>query len=81
MRQYRKKTHGFADARRLTGAEIIALELMDCKALARKRGLATPEDFEEEDDGLLLVSMPSRLVGEFQVLQNVVHSTKTLKEE
>jgi hypothetical protein len=64
MRQYRKKkTHGFADARRLTGAEVIVLELMDRKALARKRGVATPEDFEEEDDGLLLVSMSSRAVG------------------
>lgn len=81
MRQYRKKTHGFADARRLTGAEIIALELMDRKALAWKRDLATPEDFEEKDDGLLLVSMSSRAVGESQVLQNVVHSIKTFKKE
>lgn len=58
MRQYRKKkTHGLADACGLTGADITALELKNCEALAQKGDVATPED-SEEDDGLLLFSTP-----------------------
>jgi hypothetical protein len=65
MRQYRKKkTHGLADARGHTGAEIAALELKNCEALARKKDIATPENSEEEDDDLLLFGIPLRPVGE-----------------
>jgi len=64
IRQYRKKkTHGLADARGLTGAEITALELKNREALARKRDVAPPEDSEEEDDGLLLFSTPPKPIG------------------
>jgi hypothetical protein len=62
MRQYRKrKNHGLADARGLTGTEIAALELKNRGALVRKRDIATPED-SEEDDGLLLFGTPQGLL-------------------
>ena len=67
MRRYRKKkTHGLADARGLTGAETAALELKNREEIARKRDIATPEDSEEEDDGLLLFGTPPRPVVESQ---------------
>jgi hypothetical protein len=40
------------------------LELKNREALARKRDIATFEDFEEEDDDLLLFSTPPRPVDE-----------------
>ena len=65
MQQYRKKkTHGLADARGLTGTEIAALELKNREALVRKRNIATPKDFEEEDNSLLLFGTPPRPVEE-----------------
>ena len=67
MRRYRKKkTHGLADARDLNGAETVASELKNREKLARKRDMATPEDSEEEDDGLLLFGTPPRPVVESQ---------------
>jgi hypothetical protein len=67
VRQYRKKkTHGLADARGLTRAEITALELKARETLARKRNIVTPDTPEEEDDGLILFSTPPRPVGESQ---------------
>src|SRR4030095_3809484 len=69
-RQYRKKkTHGLADARGLTGAEVAALELKASEVLARKRNIVTPDAPEEEeweDDGLILFSTPPRPIGESQ---------------
>ena len=65
MRQYRKKkTHGLTGARGFTEAEIAALKLKNRKTLVRKRNIVTPEDFEEEDDGLLLFGTPLRPVEE-----------------
>ena len=39
----KKKTHGLANARGLTGAKVGALELKACEELARTRAAVTPE--------------------------------------
>jgi hypothetical protein len=65
----KKKTHGLADARGLSGAEIAALELKKREELARKRNAVTPEapgTPEEDDDGLILFGTLPRPTGESQ---------------
>jgi hypothetical protein len=68
----KKKTHGVADARGLTEAEIAALQLGERKALARKRTAVTPtasdtaDTARDSDDGLVLFSTPPRSAGESQ---------------
>lgn len=59
MRRYReKKTYGLADIRRLTRAEIAALESKAREVLARKRDVVTPDTPEVEDGRLILFSTP-----------------------
>jgi hypothetical protein len=72
-RQFRKKkTHGLANARGLTGAEIAAAELKKSEALVRDkdrdrdRRAVTPVAQGDEDTGLVLFTTPPRLAGESQ---------------
>ena len=67
MRQFRKKkTHGLADARGLTGTEIAALNLKAREALARNKAVVTPNSPFElgDDDEAMLLKTPPRLTGE-----------------
>jgi hypothetical protein len=67
MPQFRKKkTHGLVDARGLTSAEILALELKKREGLARARTIVTPGASEDDDEGLVLFTTPPRPVGESQ---------------
>jgi hypothetical protein len=59
----KKKTHGLANARGLTGAEVAALELKAREGLARARAVITPE---AEVIGILVQDTPPRPGGEFQ---------------
>jgi hypothetical protein len=59
----KKKTHGLANARGLTGAEVAALELKAREELARARAAVTPE---AEVIGILVQDTPPRPGGEFQ---------------
>ena len=60
----KKKTHGVADARGLSGAEIAGLDLKAREALARKeRTAGTPDT---EDEGVLVPESPPGLAGESQ---------------
>jgi hypothetical protein len=59
----KKKTHGLANARGLTGAEVAALELKTREELARTRAAVTPE---AEVIGVLVQDTPPRPGGEFQ---------------
>jgi hypothetical protein len=59
----KKKTHGLANARGLTGAEVAALELKAREELARVRAAVTPE---AEVIGILVQDTPPRPGGEFQ---------------
>jgi hypothetical protein len=59
----KKKTHGLANARGLTGAEVAALELKAREELARARAVVTPE---AEVIGILVQDTPPRPGGEFQ---------------
>src|SRR2546423_14429260 len=58
-RQFRKKkTHGLADARGLTGTEIAALDLKAREALARNKAVVTPDsplELRDDDEVILLV--------------------------
>jgi hypothetical protein len=64
-RQFRKKkAHGLADGRGLSGAEIMALELKEREALARKRNVVTPDTPDDEDDGIVPFSTPPKPIGE-----------------
>jgi hypothetical protein len=56
-RQFRKKkTHGQADARGLTGTEIAAMDLKAREALARNKAVVTPDSpFELGDDDEAIV--------------------------
>jgi hypothetical protein len=64
-RQFRKKkTHGVADARGLSGAEIAGLDLKAREALARKGKTAVIPDTEGE--GVLVLESPLGLAGESQ---------------
>jgi hypothetical protein len=65
-RQYQKrKIHGKADARGLTGAEITQKELKAREALAsRERTIITPE--ENVDEGVIVPNTPPGVVGESQ---------------
>ena len=64
-RQFRKKkTHGIADARGLSGAEIAGLDLKAREALARKGKTAGTPDTEDED--VLVLESPLGLAGESQ---------------
>src|SRR2546421_2919473 len=68
-RQFRKKkTHGLADARGLTGTEIAALDLKAREALARNKAVVTPDSPLEprDDDEVILLETPPRLAGESQ---------------
>jgi hypothetical protein len=66
-RQFRKKkAHGLADPRGLTGAEITALELKEREALARKRNTVTPDMPDNEDNDIILFSTPLKPVEESQ---------------
>jgi hypothetical protein len=58
----KKKTHGLANARGLTGAEVAALELKAREELARARAAVTPE---AEVIGILVQDTPPRPGGEF----------------
>jgi hypothetical protein len=65
----KKKTHGLADARGLSGAEVAVLELKKREELARKRNAVTPDapgTPEEEDDGLILFGTLPGPAGESQ---------------
>jgi hypothetical protein len=68
----KKKTHGLADARGLSGTEIAAKALKEREALARTRDIVTPdtreddEDDQDGEDGLVLFSTPPRPAGESQ---------------
>jgi hypothetical protein len=70
MRQFRKKkTHGLADARGLTGTETAALDLKAREALARNKAVITPEspfELRDDDDEITLLETPPRLAGESQ---------------
>jgi len=67
MQQFRKKkAHGLADARGLTGPEIAALELKEREALAQDRRVVTPDASEDDNTGLMLFSTPPRPAGESQ---------------
>jgi hypothetical protein len=70
VRKFRKKkTHGVADARGLTGTEIAALDLKKREALARNRAVVTPEspfELRDDDDEIMLLETPPRLAGESQ---------------
>src|ERR1700733_1111017 len=59
----KKKTHGLANARGLTGTEVAALELKAREELARSRTIVTPE---AEAIGVLVQDTPPRLDGEFR---------------
>jgi hypothetical protein len=59
----KKKTHGLANARGLTGAEVAALELKTREELARTRAAVTPE---AEVIGVLVQDTPPRPGDEFQ---------------
>ena len=59
----KKKTHGLANARGLTGAEVAALELKTREELARTRAAVTPE---AEAIGVLVQDTPPRPDDEFQ---------------
>jgi hypothetical protein len=60
----KKKTHGVADARGLSGAEIAGLDLKAREALARKKRTAVIPN--TEDDGILVPESPPGLAGESQ---------------
>src|SRR5437763_4563964 len=65
-RQFRKKkTHGLADARGLTGTEIAALDLKAREALARNKAVVTPDSPLElrDDDEVILLETSPRLAG------------------
>jgi hypothetical protein len=68
----KKKAHGLANARGLSGAEIAALQLKEREELARKRAAVTssapdtPGTPVEEEDELTLFSTPPRPAGESQ---------------
>jgi hypothetical protein len=68
----KKKTHGLANARGLTGAEIAAQELNAREALAQDRRVATPEPpsppfrLQDSDEDVLIPGTPPRLIGESQ---------------
>ena len=58
----KKKTHGLADARGLSEAEIAGLDLKAREALAQKaRTTLTPDT---EDEGILMMESPPGLAGE-----------------
>jgi hypothetical protein len=66
MRQFRKKkTHGLADARGLTGTESAALDPKARKALARNKAVINPESpFElrdDDDDEIIRPEQPRRM--------------------
>jgi hypothetical protein len=68
-RQFRKKkTHGLADARGLTGTKIAALDLKAREALARNKAVVTPgSPFKlGDDDEVMLLETPPKLTGESQ---------------
>jgi hypothetical protein len=66
-RQFRKKkTHGLADARGLTGTETAALDLKAREALARKKAVVTPEspcELWDDDEEITLLETPPRIAG------------------
>jgi hypothetical protein len=69
MRQFRKKkTHGLTDARGLTRIETAALDLKAREVLVRNKAVITPEspfELRDDDDEIILLETPPRLVGEF----------------
>jgi hypothetical protein len=60
----KKKTHGLANTRGLSGAEITAKALKEREALARMRNIFTPDPHEDDEEGLILFSTPPRPAGE-----------------
>jgi hypothetical protein len=62
----KKKTHGLADTRGLSGAEITAKALKEREALARMRNIFTPDPHEDDEEGLILFSTPPRPARESQ---------------
>jgi hypothetical protein len=66
----KKKTHGLADARGLTGTETAALDLKAREALARSKAVVTPKSpcelRDDDEDEIILLETPPRLAGESQ---------------